>query len=138
MKASSSLAMVIGFILAALGIIGLISPDTYVRLGWFWAEPPGIYIVPAVQLVMGLVLLRAAPSSRTPVGLGVLGAFALAEAVLMPLLGHGRTRGIAHWWGSQTYGSLRLWALLELAIGILVVIAVLPSRRALHPATSAT
>jgi hypothetical protein len=136
---TSSLAMVIGFLIAAVGLVGLISPDIYVRLGWFWAEMPGIYIIAVIQLVTGLVLVRAAPSSRSPVGLGVLGAFALAEAVLMPLLGHGRTRAIAEWWGSQTYGSLRLWALLELVIGALVVLAVAPRRRrALRPATSVT
>jgi hypothetical protein len=131
----SSLAMLIGLVIATVGIIGLISPQTYVRLGWFWADPPGLYVLAAIQLVIGLALLRAAPSSRSPVGLGVLGAFALAEAVLMPLLGRGRTHGIAQWWGSQTTGSLRLWALLELAVGVLIVCAVAPRRRALPPST---
>lgn len=135
---ASSLAMVIGFVIAALGLLGLISPITYVRLGWFWAEPPGIYVVAAVQLAIGLVLVRAAPSSRSPVSLRVLGAIALAEAVLMPLLGQGRTRAIAQWWGSQTFGSLRLWAILELTIGVLVVLAVAPRRRPLRPATPVT
>src|SRR5262245_54345653 len=133
-----ALAMVIGFWIAAVGLIVLVAPDAYVRLGWFWAESPGIYIVAAVQLAIGLVLLRAAPSSRSPIGLGVLGAFALAEAVLMPLLGYGRTRAIAQWWGSQTFGSLRLWAALELAIGVLVVLAVAPRRGPLRPAAPVT
>ncbi|MDF2697697.1 MAG: hypothetical protein K0S65_6080 [Labilithrix sp.] len=132
----SSPAMVIGFVVAAVGLIGLIAPQTYVQLGWFWAEPPGLYVIAAIQLVVGLLLLRAAPSSRSPVGLGVLGAFALVEAVLMPLLGHGRTRAIAEWWGAQSTSFLRLWALLELALGVLIVCAVAPSRRGLRPSTA--
>ncbi len=136
MNASSSLALVIGFVIAAVGAVGLISPETYVRLGWFWAESPGIYIVAVVQLLIGIAFVRAAPSSRSPVGLGVLGAFALTEAVLMPLLGHGRTHAIAQWWSSQSFGTLRMWALLELAIGVLVVLAVVPRRRGLRPATT--
>lgn len=132
-----SLAMVIGIVIAALGIIGLISPDTYVRLGWFWEESPGLYIVAAVQLVIGLVLIRAAPTSRSPLGLGALGVLALIEAVFMPFLGHGRIHAIAHWMSSQSPSFLRLWGLLELAVGILIVSAVAPRRRVLRevPAT---
>jgi hypothetical protein len=135
---ASLLATVVGLVIAALGIVGLVSPATYVALGWFWAEPPGLYIVAAVQLVCGLALVRAAPTSRSPVGLGVLGSVALAEAVLLPLLGHGRTRAIAQWWGSQTSWTLRLWAVLEIAIGVLVVLAVAPRRRPVRHATSLT
>jgi len=128
--------MVVGFVIVVVGVVGLIAPETYVRIVTFWAESPGIYIITAIQVVIGVVLLRAAPTSRSPVALGVLGAFALAEAVLMPLLGHGRTRAIVHWWGSQTFGSLRFWAVLELAIGILVLVAVAPRR--LRTATTVT
>jgi hypothetical protein len=125
---ASTLARVAGFIIAGLGVIGLIAPSSYVQLGWFWAESPGLYLVSAVQIVIGFVLLRAAPSSRSPIGLGVIGAFAIVEAVLVPLLGHGRARAVAHWFGSQAMGTLRLWAMLELAIGILIVLAVTPRR----------
>jgi hypothetical protein len=136
-NASSSLAMLAGFAIAAAGIVGLVSPDAYARLGWFVAEPPGVYLLAVVQLAIGIVLLRAAPSSRSPVGLGALGVVALAEVVLMPLIGHGRAHALAQWWGRQAPGSLRLWALVELTLGVLVVLAVLPRRglRAVRPAT---
>ena len=124
-------AVVVGIIIAVVGLVGLLSPDTYVRLGWFWATSQGLYIVAAIQLACALILLSAAPSSRSPVGLGVVAGVTLVEAVAMPLLGPARDRAIAEWWGSQTAGFIRLWALLELVVGILVVCAVAPGRRSL-------
>jgi uncharacterized protein YjeT (DUF2065 family) len=132
----SSLAMLVGFAIAAFGIVGLISPHTYARLGSLWEASPGLYIAAAIQLVIGLVLIRAAPASRSPFALGALGVIALIEAVMMPLLGHGRAHAIAHWWESQSESFLRMWGLLELAIGVLIVCAVAPSRRALRAAPS--
>ncbi|AKU95359.1 hypothetical protein AKJ09_02023 [Labilithrix luteola] len=123
-----ALARIVGIVIAALGLLGLISPSSYVRLGWFWAQSPGLYIAAVLQLIMGLVLLRAAPSSRSPVGLGIVGAFAIGEAVLAPLLGFGKTQVVAKWWAALTPGVLRLWALVGLAIGVLIVLAVAPRR----------
>jgi hypothetical protein len=125
--------MVIGFVICAVGIIGLLSPQTYAQFGSFWEDAPALYLLAVIQLVVGLVLFSAAPRSRSPVGLGVLGAFALVEAILMPLMGPGRAHAIAHWWTSQSSSFLRLWGALELAVGILIVCAVAPSRRALPP-----
>lgn len=130
----SSLAMLVGIVVVVSGVVGLISPHTYVRLGWLWEASPGLYIVAAIQLVIGLVLIRAAPTSRSPLGLGALGVFAVIEAVFMPFLGHGRAHAIADWWASQSSSFLRLWALLELAVGILITAAVAPRRRALRAA----
>jgi hypothetical protein len=124
------LALLAGFAMAAIGVVGLISPQAFVRLGWFWAEPPGVFVVAAAQLAIGLVLIRAAPSSRSPGALAAFGVVALVESLLILPIGHGRAHALALWWGSQPSGILRVWALVELTIGVLVVLAVLPRRRA--------
>jgi hypothetical protein len=130
----SYLAMLIGLAIAAVGLVGLVSPPTFARLGGLLAESPAIYVVIIVQLVVALVLLTAAPASRSPVGLGIVGALALAEAVLLPLLGPGRARGIAEWWEAQSHANLRFWALIELSLGVAVALMASPRRRALRPA----
>jgi hypothetical protein len=132
----SSLAMLAGTAIALLGVVGLVSPQAYVQLGLLWETSPGLYIVSIIQLVIGLVLIRAAPDSRTPFALGALGVLALIEAVFIPLLGPGRAHAIAHWWESQSTSFLRLWGLLELAVGVLIVCAVAPRRRPLRPVPS--
>lgn len=134
MKTSSSLAMLVGFVMAVTGLIGMASPETYVRLGWFVTEAPGVYLLAMVQFAIGVVLIRAAPSSRTPLPLGALGVVAIAEVALMPFIGHGRAHAIAQWWGSQAPSVLRFWGLIELSIGLLVMFAVAPRRRGLRPA----
>lgn len=130
------LVVLIGLVIAALGLLGLSSPVTYARLGIFWTTPPVLYVVTVIQVLLALVLLRAAPSSRSPVGLGIVGALVLVEGLLMPLLGLGRAHALAEWWGSQSAGLLRIWALVELGVGILVVCAVAPSTRPLRPVAS--
>ena len=130
------LVVLIGLVIAALGLLGLSSPATYARLGILWTTPPVLYVVTVIQVLIALVLLRAAPSSRSPVGLGLVGALALVEGILMPLLGLGRAHAFAEWWGSQSAGLLRIWALVELVVGVLVVCAVAPSTRPLRPAGS--
>lgn len=59
----------------------------------------------------------------------MVGVFAIVEAFLAPLLGFGRTQVVAKWWAGQTPGALRLWGLIGLTIGIMVVVAVTPQRR---------
>lgn len=131
------LAMLVGIVMAAVGLLGFLSPHTYVRLAWFWENSPGLYIIAAIQLVVGIVLIRAAPTSKTPLGLGALGVIALIEAVFMPLMGHGRAHVVADWWTHQSPAFLRMWGLLELAVGTLVAWAAAPRRHELRPAASA-
>ncbi|OJY30224.1 MAG: hypothetical protein BGO98_26150 [Myxococcales bacterium 68-20] len=132
----SSLAVLVGFLIAAMGLVGLIVPSVFVRLGWAWATVPGIYVSAAIDIVVGLVLIRAAPRSRSPVGLGVFAAVSLIGGVITPFLGLARMYAAARWWSGQSPTILRLWALFELTVGVLIVCAVVPRRRALRPATA--
>ena len=134
MKLSLSLAMFVGVLLVALGVAGFIVPNVFVQLGWFWATDVGLYVSAALDILIGLVLLAAAPSSRSPVGLSVFAAFSLIGGVLTPFLGQGRAYSHATWWAAQGPLVLRMWATLVLAVGVLIICAAVPRRRALRTA----
>lgn len=127
--------MIIGLVTALVGVAGLIAPHVLVELAWLWATPSGLYASAALDILAGLVLLKVAHSSRSPVSLSVFGGITLVGGVLTPFLGHARTVAHARWWSAQSPVILRLWGVLLLAIGVLIVVAVAPRRRMLRPVT---
>ncbi len=133
MKLSSSLAVIVGLVIALTGVAGILVPQVLVQLGWLWATPVGHYVSAALDIVAGLILLKAAPSSRSPVALSVFAAITLIAGVLTPFLGHAREVAYATWWSNQGAGILRLWAVFLIAVGILIIVSVAPRRRMLRP-----
>ncbi len=133
MKPLSSLAVLVGLGTAVMGVAGLIAPDVLVRIGWLWTTPAGLYASAVLDLLAGLVLLKVASSSRSPVAMSVLGAVTLLGGILTPFLGHARALTYARWWANQDPVFLRLWAALLLVVGVLIVTAVTPRRRTLRP-----
>ena len=60
------LVLVVACIFAAIGAVGLVSPDTLVAAMRVVLTPVGLYGIGALRIGMGLVLIWAAASSRSP------------------------------------------------------------------------
>lgn len=134
MRTFSSLGVVIGLLTAFLGVAGLIVPQVFVELAWVWTTSTGLYVSAALDIVVGLILAKAAPPSRSPVALSAFAAITLIGGILTPFLGQARARAYATWWSAQNPAILRLWACLVLATGVLIAVAAAPRRRMLRPA----
>src|SRR5215831_11581905 len=94
-----------------IGVVGLISPDslTTVRRVYF-ATPAGLYLVAAVRVAMGLVVILYASKSRAPKVLRVLGAIVCLQALSAIALGPGRARAVLEWEITQGHMALRVGA----------------------------
>jgi hypothetical protein len=115
------LVVIFGALIAALGAAGVASPR--VLIGFVdsaWRSPRGIYGIVAARLVLGVVLVVAAPDCRFPEIVRVLGILSLVSAVLLPLLGRERLRPMIEWWISRPGGFIRAWSLVAVAFGIFV------------------
>jgi hypothetical protein len=115
------LVVIFGALIAALGAAGVVRPR--VLIGFVdsaWRSPRGIYGIVAARLVLGVVLVVAAPDCRFPEIVRVLGILSLVSAVLLPLLGRERLRPMIEWWISRPDGFLRAWSLVAVAFGIFV------------------
>ena len=117
-------ALLLALFTIVVSTVGIVSPDsvTTVRRLYF-ATSVGLYAASAVRVAMGLVLILAAPASRAPKTLRVLGAVMCMQALAAALLGPDRARAVLEWETMQ--GTLlRVGAAVALATGGFVAFAV--------------
>lgn len=118
-----------GLSIAALGIAGALSPRHLLQLVTRVQAELGLYFIAGLRFLMGVALLLAAPASRTPLYLQVLGGLALASAVVTPFVGPRRFHAIVQWWRVRPAWVVRVWSLLVLVFGLSLVWTVFPMER---------
>ena len=126
----TSLALSIGLFIAGVGILGIVAPEALLTAAQYGATPIGLYVVAALRLCFGFVLIRAAAGSRAPKTLRILGFIILVSGLITPLVGADRARAMLDWWGAQGPAIIRLWAGLPFALGVFVTFAVTPNTSA--------
>jgi len=128
-----TLAFVFGLCIAAFGIVGVLVPSALVWLAQQFVTPGAFYVIAAVRIAFGLILISAAPASRMPKVLRVLGYVIVIlglATVLTALVGVERAREMIEWWLQRSSGVLRLTAVIVVALGAFVAYACAPIRRA--------
>lgn len=115
--------LVVGFTLV-VGIVGLVSPDygTLIRRAYF-AAPLTLYTAAALRMVMGLIVMLAAPASRAPKILSVLGALMFLQGLIATVLGPEHARTVLEAEIRQGHAILRLGAAVALASGVFMMFA---------------
>jgi hypothetical protein len=121
-------ALLIGLVIAAQGIFGIAAPDPFVDALTYVQAPPVIYVAAVIRVAFGVVLFRAAPVSRTPTILRILGSFIVLGGLLTPFFGVRIGHAILDAWSAGGPGVVRLWAGVSLALGVFIVYAVAPWR----------
>jgi hypothetical protein len=124
------LALLIGLFIVAIGTCGVAAPNGLLTAVRFVLTPRGLYLVAAVRVVFGVILVLVAPSSRAPRVLRLLGFIVLVAGFTTPFFGVDRARAMLDWWSAAGPGFMRLWAGLAVALGAFVVYAVAPRHRA--------
>ena len=122
-------AIAFGVAIALIGIVGLVDPALLLDATSFTLTSPGLYIVAAIRIVFGLVLIGAATASRMPRALQILGAFIILAGIITPFFGVERIRNIVEWWSAQSIGFMRTWVSLAIIFGLFIIYAVTPLRR---------
>jgi hypothetical protein len=115
-------AVVIGLLVVAQGIVGLVAPEFFLRLIQLIQTPPIIYFAALVRVTFGIVLVLAAPLSRAPIALRILGGLVAMGGLITPFLGVRLAEVILGWW-SQGSGVVRAWAAGALVLGLFIVYA---------------
>jgi hypothetical protein len=126
MKIAASLVAVFAIV---VGVVGIFTPDSLMAIGRYVVTPVGLYVIAALRVVIGLVLMLVAPISRVPRTLRVVGAVVLVAGLATPLFGVERTRAILDWESTQGTALVRVMAGLVLAIGGFIAFAVATGRR---------
>jgi hypothetical protein len=128
-----TLAFVVGLCISAVGAVGILAPSDLVWLAQHFVTSGAFYVIAAVRIAFGLILISVASASRAPKALRVMGYVILILAITTALTGLvaiGRARGAIEWWLQQGSGVFRLTGVLILALGGFVAYACAPTRRA--------
>ena len=124
------LALLVGLFIVAIGMGGIAAPHGLLTAVRFVLTPLGLYLVAALRIVFGVVLILAAPSARAPKVLRLLGFIILVAGLTTPFFGVDRARAMLDWWAARGPAFMRLWAGFAVALGAFVVYAVAPRRHA--------
>ncbi len=120
------LALVLSLFIAALGALGVVSPSRLVGVVRYFQTPAGLYFAAALRVVLGVALFFAAPTSRAPELIRILGIVIIVAGVITPFFGLERFRKLLDWWFARGSIFLRAWAAIALALGLLLAYAVVP------------
>src|SRR4026207_1635644 len=103
-------------------------PELFVGIVQTFQEPPVVYFAAVIRFAFGVVLFRAAPRSRARLAMRILGSLIAIGGLLTPFVGVSLARVVLPWWADP--GIVRLWAAGALSLGMLIVYATRPARRA--------
>ena len=118
------LVRLVGMILAAIGIVFLLSPKRMRQWMVFCEKGLRPYMMGAVRILVGIVFLLAAPQSRVVWVIVTIGILALLGGITIFILGLERMSSMLQWWRGRSLPVLRLIALLAIALGVLILYSV--------------
>ncbi len=123
-------ALFIGLLIAGIGVLGVVAPEALLRSVAFFQVPPAIYLAAVNRTIIGLVLVRAAPASRAPKVLRIVGFIIVIGGLLTPFIGIWVGNAIIDWWSAWGTAMVRAWGGGGAAFGAFIIYAVTPRRLA--------
>jgi len=123
-----SLAWLIALFVGVAGVAGLLVPDWVMSLRWIAATQSGLLAIAALRSAIGIVLIMAAPRSRTPKTLQVFGALLLLAGMVTPLFGVARSKAVLDWEAAQGPIFVRGWAIVAVALSGALAFVMKPVR----------
>ena len=111
------LGLVLGVLVILVGAVGVAAPDVLLSVGRSVITPGGLYAIAALRIAIGLVFVLAAPASRAPRTLRVLGVLVIIAGLTTPWFGVARSLAVLDWWASVGPSFRRLEAGAAVAIG---------------------
>ena len=125
------LGLVIGALVILVSAISFAVPDLKISLERSAMTPTGLYAIAVLRIAIGLVFVCAAPASRTPRTLRVLGLVVIIAGLMTPWFGVTRAQATLNWVASAGPLLMRLDACVGMAMGgFLVYVFRAPTRRA--------
>lgn len=126
-----TVTFVFGLLIVLVGVAGLIAPASIVAFAGLFASRGAFYLLAAIRVAFGALLVAVAPVSRAPRGLRVLGLIVVALGIAAAIAGYAAIgeahAAIAVWQHADTL-LIRLTCLLPIVLGGFVAWACAPPR----------
>ena len=125
------LGLVVGALVTLASAISFAAPDLRLLLEGAVMTPAGLYAITAFRIAIGLVFVFAAPASRAPRTVRVLGLIVIIVGLATPWFGVARALAVVNWLASAGPLLMRLDASVGMALGgFLVYVFRTPARLA--------
>ncbi len=115
------LGLVIGAVMILGSVISFAAPDLRLSLERSVMTPAGFYAIAALRIAIGLVFVFAAPASRAPRTVRVLGLIVIVAGLTTPWFGVARARAVLDWLANAGPLLMRLDAVVGMALGGFIV-----------------
>ena len=120
MPIQNLLAVALGLVVATIGILGVAAPSVLLEFGRSLQSAGALYVIAAVRIGFGAILIWAASNSRTPRTLLVLGVLIIIAGVATPFFGVERSRTVFDWWSTQGSFLTRVWPFAAIGFGLFI------------------
>ena len=129
------LGLVIGALVILVSAISFAVPDLKLSVERSAMTPTGLYAIAVLRIAIGLVFVFAAPVSRAPRMLRVLGLVVIIAGLMTPWFGVTRAHATLNWVASAGPLLMRMLMRLDACVGMamggfLVYVFRTPTRRA--------
>jgi hypothetical protein len=119
-----------GVLITAVSLLGALVPERLVAFVASWPVDTRLRVAVVTRLLLGVVFLLAAPACRSPAIIRAVGVLAVAAAAVLVLLGGVRVDAMITWWSGQPRPFIRIWCVVGVLLGALVLSASRPRTRA--------
>jgi hypothetical protein len=117
----------LGVFTLLMGVWGVLAPSRLVDFASRFGTKGGLWFAAGIRVVFGLALWFAAPGSRAPILLQVLGAITLAAGMTLPFLGVDRFKALLDWWTRLSQTAMRFSSVFAVAFGAVILWALVPA-----------
>jgi uncharacterized protein YjeT (DUF2065 family) len=114
------LPKIVAILIIIDGIVILFRPDLLKKYCQLFSQGARIYIAAVFKAVIGAILLFGASGCKVPWVIILFGVLALAGAVFI-VIAPQKARAIAGWFATKNNTTLRLFSIIYMLIGALLV-----------------
>lgn len=116
-------ARIFGVIVLGFGLAALFHPPLFKQWLTVWEQGNRLYIAILLRFVAGIAIVVSASETRMPTLMWIVGAFLTLSVIVALVMGSGRLHSAAKWWAEQSNTLVRMWSLVAIALGTLIVYA---------------
>jgi len=117
----SLIVVIMGAFIVLIGVVGFVVPSEMKKTGSALIEKDRFFLVPIFRIVVGVLFLLAAESTKAPIFVTVVGVAMIVAGLAIPLLGKARLKALVAWFLLRGDSYIRVQALIAVALGAALI-----------------
>ena len=117
------LIKLLGIAILVLGVTYLLSPDTMKQYAAFWTRGKRMHTGAALSTLIGIILLLAASQCAVSWIIALFGIMSIIKGIVLFVLGPEKAKARLTRWAEKPIAVLRMFAVLAIIIGALLIYA---------------